>query len=814
MNQLSITLGTQWPVWLWMLTLAAFAGAGVLAWLGYRRHAAEVGRSRLRLLTALRAAAWTLLLLCLLNPLRLLYSQENKSSRLTVLADDSQSMLLSDTRQGPTRAQRVQNCLIGEQAANALRDGRTGVEPDAGSLLQKLSCNFNVWLESMGGTARSLAQGGGQTLAQAVAHELKADFETTDIAKSLEESFARLKGQDAGGLVLLSDGADTAHGDLDRVAERYKRAGIPIYVLGVGAEDVADMAVTQVRCRRNVSKDTLVRVEVDIKRVNIAEKKHTVCIKRGGRIVGSPAVVEMKGDKATAIFEFLPDELGFLEYEAVVDAAPGEIVTGNNKLDFGLMAFSRKLRVLYMEGSAFIHSVYSSKSEGMTHSHPMQKWWEHQFLERALTEDMDVEVDVLAKDEFAIPRNASQVNLQTVKSGYPKTRKDLYKYDVIISSDIPYSRFSEEQVKWTVEFVGKHGGGFVMIGGYDAFGEGGYSKTAFDRMLPVEMLPGDKHLNNINFNWQVTDKGWQHPIMRIEKDDEANRKAWERLPPFHGFSRTTRTKPGADELAVVDNEEDFGTLYGAATLLAVQKYGKGFSMAFTTDCTGGWGTEWEDSWGPADQIYASDWADRNKHYKTFWKNAIRWLAQYRMQAPNQLVQIETEQLVYGRGDDPVVRVKVLTPDYEPTHEAEVALKVLSPDGTTRQVTVFPRYEEPGIYERKLEAGQIGRYEIEASATLNKEALDKDKAVLQIRPAAAETRQLSQDAGLLKRLADKTGGVYLPIERAAELPRHLREATHTVEKYREENLWNNVWVFIAIIGLLCGEWYLRKRSGLA
>jgi uncharacterized membrane protein len=812
MNRPPFTFGT--PDWLIFAMLAMFAAVGVLIWFGYRRHAGDVKDSRLRLLAFLRYGAWGLLLLCLLNPLRLEYTQENKSSRLTVLADDSQSMLLKDSRNGPTRAKRVQTTLVGPKAFEAITSGASNIDPDSGSLLQTLSRGFNVQLEAMGGGARSLAQGGVQKLSAAAVNDLKADLEVTDISKSLDEALVRLKGSDAGGLVLISDGVDTARGDLERVAESYKRSGTPIYVLGIGEENVEDLAVTQVRCRRNVSKDTLVRVEVEIKRTNVAENKHTVAIKRGGRIVGSAATVEMKGDTATAIFEFLPDELGFLEYEAEVTALKDELVTENNKLGFGVMAFSRKLRVLYMEGSMYIHSVYGSKSDGMGYNHQMQKWWEHQFLEQALTEDQDVEVDVLAKDEFAIPRGASIVNLPTVKEGYPKTRKDLYKYDVIISSDIPYSRFSEDQVKWTIEFVGKHGGGFVMIGGYDAFGEGGYSKTAFDRMLPVEMLPGDKHLNNIDFKWQVSDKGWQHPIMQIEKDEEANRKAWERLPSFHGFSRTTRTKPGADELAVVENEEDFGTLYGAATLLAVQKYGKGFSMAFTTDCTGGWGTEWEDSWGPSETAWASDWTDRNKYYKTFWKNAIRWLGQYRMQAPNQLVQIETEQLVFGRGESPAVRVKVLTPDYEPTHDAEVVLKVVAPDGKSQQVSVFPRYEEPGIYERKLELSQIGRYEIEASATLKKEEIDKDKAVLQIRPATVETRQLSQNVALLKRLAEKTGGVYLPLDQASELPKYLRDATHTIEKYREEDLWNRVWVFVTIITLLCGEWYLRKRSGLA
>ncbi|MGD0092855.1 MAG: hypothetical protein ABSE73_23330, partial [Planctomycetota bacterium] len=136
---------------------------------------------------------------------------------------------------------------------------------------------------------------------------------------------------------------------------------------------------------------------------------------------------------------------------------------------------------------------------------------------------------------------------------------------------------------------------------------------------------------------------------------------------------------------------------------------------------------------------------------------------------------------------------------------------------TRSLSVFPRYEEPGIYERKLgqeDLGAVGRYELEAVATLKgREELGRDKMILQVRPATAEMKQLSQNVELLKGLAKKTGGEYLPLERAAKLPEYLRQATHVIERHRDNDLWDKPWIFGAIIALLCVEWFLRKRSGL-
>ena len=808
MNQFPFLFGTPWPLWP-ILVLGVSAGYFTLR--GYARRASELKAPRLKLLKIMRLAAWSLAVVCLLQPMRREFIREEKAARLTVLTDDSESMSFADKRNGPSRLQTVKTALLGADCVAASARSKETQAPDKDALLGVLSRSFKLQLEAFGRGSRTLAQGDltDAAKARALVDELKAEGDATDITKSLNESFARLKGPDAGGLVLISDGGDTAHGDLDRIASLYKRAGTPVYVLGVGDPDVQDLAISQIRCRRTVSKDTLVRVEVDVVRTGIPEGKHNVVIKRNGKIVGAPVVLDMKESTATAVFEFLPDGQGFLEYEATVEPFPGEAIIANNSMAFGLVAYSRKLRVLYMEGSMYVHATYDSQSPGMYSSNPMQMWWETQFLEFALTEDQDVEVDVLAKTEFTIPRGANPLRVKTVKEGYPKTKKELYDYDVIISSDIPYNFFSEDQIQWTVDFVGKHGGGFAMVGGYDAFAEGKYSKTPIDRMLPVEMMD-ERHVDKEDFTWRETDEAWSHPIMQVEKDETKNREAWARLPAFHGFSKTTRAKPAATVLAVIDDEEKFGTAYGAAILLAVQPFGNGRSMAFTTDCTGSWGTEWEDSWGPAD---ATDNATRNLYYKTFWKNAIRWLAHYRMQAPNQLVTLESDRLIYGRGEQPDIRIKVMNEDYELTHEAKVQLTVTGPDGKPHQVTAFPRYEENGIYERKLELGAVGRYEIEAVATLGSEEIGRDKAILQVRPATAELRQLSQNVPLLKRLAEQTGGKYLPIEKASDLPKYLREATHVIEKHRDNDLWDSPWIFALITGLFCGEWFLRKRSGL-
>lgn len=800
MTQYEFFLGTPWS---WRLIfLAVGAGAGWLTLRGYKRRAGEIPAWKLTTLKALRMAGWALLFLCLLEPLLRQKMHETKSSRLTVLIDDSESMGFKDKRDEPGRMERVKAVLLG-----APTPARGGAAED--SLLGVLGRSFKVQLEAFGSGARAIQHPG----------ELTAQSPATDVAKGLTEAFGRLKGPDAAGLVLISDGADTGKGDLNRVIAAYRTAGTPIYVLAAGDTDIQDLAIAQVRCRRKVSKDTLVKVEVDVRAVGIPDGDQTVRITRDGKVVGSDKVLKLRGGEATATFEFLPEGQDFQQYTAEIERFPGEAVLENNSMTFGLVAYSRKLKILYMEGSMYLHNTYESKT--LPRYHDMQRWWEHQFLEQALLEDSDVEVEILAKEPFKVPFGVTEPRMKSVKEGgYPKTKKELYQYDVIVCSDIPFGAFTDEQIQWTVDFVGKHGGGFIMIGGYDSFAEGKYAKTAIDRMLPVEMLD-EKHLER-DFNWRLTDEALGtaegKEIMMVDKDLEKTRQAWAGLPGFHGLSRTTKKKPAATVLAEVE-DESFDTAYGPAILLAVQPFGNGRSMAFTSDCTGSWGAEWEDSWGPKREESSANEAERNLYYKQFWKNTIRWLAHYRMQAPNQLVTIESDRLLYSRGEEPLIRVKVMNEDYELTHDAKVTLSVVKKDGvgpaSVPELTLFPKYEEPGIYERKLELAEVGQYDVKAIAVLPKtgDEIGRDQTILHIQPATVEMRQPSQNAELLKRLAKETGGLYLPLADAAQLPKHLREATHVIEKHRDNDLWDRWWIFAAIIGLLCGEWFLRKRSGL-
>lgn len=60
-------------------------------------------------------------------------------------------------------------------------------------------------------------------------------------------------------------------------------------------------------------------------------------------------------------------------------------------------------------------------------------------------------------------------------------------YDLVIYDNLPATQLTKEQMKMTQAYARDLGGGFMMIGGEQSFGPGGYFKTPIEEMLPVSL---------------------------------------------------------------------------------------------------------------------------------------------------------------------------------------------------------------------------------------------------------------------------------------------------------------------------------------
>ena len=68
----------------------------------------------------------------------------------------------------------------------------------------------------------------------------------------------------------------------------------------------------------------------------------------------------------------------------------------------------------------------------------------------------------------------------------------LQRSDILVLSDVSADLLSSEQLQHIENYVRDLGHGLVVIGGRNAYGPGGYTGTALERALPVEMTPRER----------------------------------------------------------------------------------------------------------------------------------------------------------------------------------------------------------------------------------------------------------------------------------------------------------------------------------
>lgn len=170
---------------------------------------------------------------------------------------------------------------------------------------------------------------------------------------------------------------------------------------------------------------------------------------------------------------------------------------------------------------------------------------------------------------------------------FPQTMEALSAYDAVVLSDLGantlllhpdtwvHSKPTPNRLRLLRDYVG-NGGGLLMFGGYYSFqginGGARYHKTPVEDVLPVTCLPVDDRVEVPEGYAPVVVGPQNHPILKgLGKD-------W---PILLGFNEVT-VKDGAEVLATVSSD------YRSLPLLVTGKYGKGRTVAWTSDVGPHW----------------------------------------------------------------------------------------------------------------------------------------------------------------------------------------------------------------------------------
>ena len=712
-----------------------------------RRHSSAI-------LLSLRIALIALVVACLFRPVLAVKAAVAQQNFLAVLIDDSRSMQIADAPGASGAARR------GEYA----RQEFTGPHS---ALLKSLSDRFVVRTFRFSSAAARLGR----------ADELSFAGAQTRLGAALDGVRQELAGLPLAGMVMVSDGADTTDAALSDALLSMKAAAVPVFTVGVGEDRLArDIQIDRVSTPRRALKGTSLLVDAVVRQTGYAGQTVTLDVEDAGRIVGSETMtLAADGEPAAVRVRVMATDPGARVLTFRITPQAGEVIPQNNARQAMVNVVDRRERILHYEGSPR---------------------FEMKFLRQAVRDDENLEVVTLQRTAENKFTRIGVDDPEHLLGGFPKTREELFAYRGLIISNVEASALSGDQLRMIAEFVERRGGGLLMLGGPQAFSEGGYAGTPVADVLPVTLNAVVRTANGDNppahLSVRPTRAGQSHAVTQVAPNEGASLARWPSLPSLTSVNQVRAVKPGATVLL-----SGSGGRRGDQPVLVWQRYGRGKSIAHTV----------QDSWRW--QMDASMSLEDQTH-ENYWRQMLRWLVD---DVPDP-VQAHTSADRVAPGEPVAVVADVVDPSFVELNDAKVAAMVTAPDGSLEQLPVQWTGERDGEYRASFTPKAEGLYTVRVEATRAGKIIGTSHTDVRSVPSDAEYFDAVMQAPRLQRVATETGGRFYTPATVAGMPEDLQYTGRGVTTIEERELWHMPVVLLALLALISAEWILRRRVGLA
>ena len=614
----------------------------------------------------------------------------------------------------------------------------------------------------------------GEALAPADLATVRAEARRSDLTAALDAVRTRYRDRTVAGIVVLSDGGDTGDELTDPV-------GSPVFTVGVGlpavsrdrevldltggqavvAESIVDLAISAVGHGFGVAPFE-VRVFEDGEPLRVLQLTPPA----DGAVVRAVVPVSPKLETATL-------------YTVEIPVDPTELVPENNVRSVLIQPPGRPRRLLLVEGAP---------------------GYDHSFFKRALSDDPGIVVDsVIRKGQndrgehtFYIQVQGTAERARALASGYPATREALFWYDAVMLANVDAALLRPAQVALTAAFVAERGGGLLVMGARSFEGRG-LRGTPLETLLPLALTGGGggvrlPDLAGAPHRIALTADGETHPIMRLGAGIAETRRRWNAAPALGKIVQLGPPSPGATVLATTTGEET-----AARPVVAAQRVGRGRTMLFAGEA----------SWRWKMLLPSTD-----DTYDMFWRQTARWLA---ANAPDPvMLRIEGGR---AEGDPLHIDVAVADAAFAPVPDAAVRVRVTDPNGATREVAATRVAGETGRYVADVAPAQRGVYQVTALADRGASELGRVDAAVLVGGADLELTDPRRQDAVLQRLAAGSGGRFLDADSIDELGALLRGHAAQQAPPTVRDLWDTVWGFVLVVGVLSVEWGLRRQWGL-
>lgn len=750
-------LQTQWSWAPWVTVLfAAAVIAGVVAC--YRYETSPAGAAYRAALGLLRLTTIVLLLLMLSEAV--FSGSRTGKPRLAILLDRSDSMQRTDIPADgtkPTRSEASDAVLLDDEAA----------------LLVRLQREYDLELSIVDADTSRVASGSEEIVTHLQEASAEAGESQTGNGAStrLGDAIAGvLDGSAAAplrGVLVLTDGQVTAGRSLATAAEAARRAGAPLYLVGVGDET----APPEARLSDLVADDTafvddLVTFQATLASRGLAGKPIRVELFREGQAkpVATETVTPIEGGGPTPVRLIdRPAKPGEFRY-TLRATPPGAEPGSENELAHTLVVRDDQIRVLLAAG-------YPN--------------YEFRYLKQLLERDETIQVSHHLQESDPEYAEADLTALPRM----PLRLSELTEYDTIVLIDLDPSLLPRSLWGELGKYVGERGGGLAMIAGPRSLPAAYRSRSEFAALMPTAIGPSAFGGFNERMGYAVlpTALGAQSAPMQLGDTPPDSERVWRGLPALYWRADVGEPKPAAQVLAVHPTARLDG---GApAPLIVSQFYGAGRVLLHAMDSSYRW------RYRVGDVFFAR-----------YWVQSLRSLARNKRDQASASLQLAASKRRYEPGEAVRLKLRDERPGVARDQGASVVLQ--SPGRPDRRIELAAG--AGGRFETVLRDLAPGRYRV----LLAEAGADPVTTEFEVAAPVGEDAHPEMNREGLQAAAERSRGAFVTLADADRLAEVIPPGRATaLESLPPIDLWNRWPILAAITGCLTAEWILRKRKAM-
>lgn len=794
-DHVAFTFGAPWaqqgPAWVFLGCLLLVL-ASVAFYLRFQTRA-KLG-PRIALAVA-RALVLCLVFLILADPVVSVKLVSHPRPLLWLLFDGTDSMAIEDELSEPERASLNQAAGIKDSPSTAEKLSRQGfiqsfVKRADQNLIQELSEKYRIktfrFDRADGVQALDVAQAASEEIdTDKLAQQLTTAGQVTAIGKTIEDLSLRHSSGNLAGVLIFSDfDQNTGPAALGPA----KRLGVPLYTVGIGPEAAVDIAVDLQAplLMKKAERATLIAL---IRQTGL--KGQAVTVRITARQLGS---AHLGGDQGLVVgektvtledqllpieFPYEPTDTGRYVFTAAIDPLPAEVVQQNNKAERETNIRDDFLRLMFVE---------------------YEPTWEWRFIKEVFHRDKLVGMRGFRTYLRSADPKVRETNELFLPTLTPK-RSEFFANDVIFLGDMPAATLSTRFCEMTREFVNTFGGGLVVIAG-PRFGPGELADTPLADMLPVIVDPDGRVNDSQEFRLRLTPEGQIEDFMQLGTNTAESGKAWDGLGKLLWYQPVAKIHPvGTTVLAEhpIDKTIDQKT---PQPLIAVRRYGKGQVIYV------GFNETWR---------LRRKYGEQN--YRQFWGQMIHRLGLSHALGSQKRFVVRTDRPQYQADDKVTLTVEAYDANFEPLNESTFPEKQLKAElfrpgrseasEPAQPITISQLRE--GVFETRLPVFDSGEYRVSVIDPVTKE---RSEVFFQVTSVSAERRSAVRNVALQSQLAATTGGKSYTLETAAQFLKDFQPQERTEVSVQTFEIWHTWFCFTLIVGLMLGEWLLRKWVHLA